>query len=96
MKLRFCSSSPDYPIEKKALYSRLLKESTTFPLKNGLSYFQSYIQNGGERIHPILGDLFDFVKDVESAWSTDNYGENLIIGFLKSQLDLGTNNNMTP
>jgi hypothetical protein len=76
-----------YPHEKESLYFRLLSESTKTPLKFGLEYFQTYINNGGKRIHPILGDLANFVNDVEKQWDKAK-GVNFVVGFLKSNLDL--------
>lgn len=81
-----------YPIDKTELFKRLLKESTTTPLKFGMSYFQNYLEKGGDVEHPILGNLAEFVKAVETRWDHNKLGSNLIVGLLKSRLDINTEN----
>lgn len=84
---KFYAKPTPYPSNKEGLYSRLLFESTTPPLKHGLEYFQNYINHGGGRIHPILGDLGAFILDVNARWD-HNEGSNFVVGFLLSKLGL--------
>lgn len=85
MQLRFCATA-EYPANKEKLHERLLKESTTFPLRNALHYFEDYFRQGGQRVHPILGDLADFIAEVDSRWDVNTSGINLIVRFLREKL----------
>ncbi|CDZ77479.1 hypothetical protein BN59_01762 [Legionella massiliensis] len=88
MRYRLCDTA--YPTNKELLRTRLLEESTTHPLKHGLNYFSNYLAEGGQREHPILGDLADFIDEVKNNWDINTNGTNFVVALLEKKFDLAS------
>src|ERR1700744_1813473 len=89
----FLAYSPGlHPTSYEELIGRLFDESTQKTLFNySLSYFNHYILQGGQREHPILGDLRYFIYQIEAIWNQNNpteIGNNPIVKLLKSNFSL--------
>lgn len=75
-----------YPDDASELRAVILKNSIEGPQKIPFSYFQKYFEDGGTSEHPLLGDLNVLIAEINRLWVQD-FGANLVSGFINAQLD---------
>jgi len=87
MKTMF-NSRPSTPKSRAAaLHDELLEKSIHPPLKYALDYFQKYVANGGQIKHPELGNLDEFVANIDLNWDATK-GVNQVAEYLKATFDM--------
>ena len=82
----FCTNEfVTYPDEADKLREQILKEAIDGPQKKPYTYFQHYFSNEGQVVHPLLGNLYDFAKIIETSYDQDK-GQNLVAWLLRMKL----------
>ncbi len=78
----------DYPDTKIELLLRIKNDSTSRSGKKiAWDYFTSYFRNGGNIIHPVLGNLDDFRKHMQKHWDFMLNGVNTIAATIERCLE---------
>ena len=75
-----------YPDTETELRAQILAHSTIGPQRIPCAFFDTYFTQGGDKMHPILGNLELLVSQILSRWNSDTHGQNLVVSLLNFRL----------
>lgn len=84
MRFRFFNQLIDFPDDAVALRDRILTESLLGTQGRPIAYFVDYIQQGGGRNHPLLGNLMNLADEIDARRDIGS-GLNLVSHFIRRQ-----------
>ena len=68
MKFFYRKKEVVYPDSYDALKARILHESISGPTAYPIQFFEDHFDNGGNKVHPILGSLDELANAIDDSW----------------------------